>query len=320
MNDSMENTEVAIVGAGAAGLNAGLVLARARRSVTIFDDGEQRNTVADAMHGFISQDGRSPQGFLRLARAELHAYPKLRFIDGRVADISTASDGFSITLEDARRFDARVVLLATGVTDALPAIQGLESFWGRSAFVCPYCDGWEIADRRIVVFGDSALAVPLAQELYQWSRRITIAGAPKACSDEDAAWLSSTGVRATTASIVRASGTSGKLASVLLDDGSTLECDTLFLSARLHQHSKVALRLGCRLTDDDHIKIDECHRTSVAGIYAAGDATTRHHQVVIAAASGAKAAIAINSHLTDEETRAIVNRSLYVSDAGKAAK
>lgn len=301
MSRNVRNADVAIVGAGAAGLNAALVLGRARRSVVVFDDLRQRNTVAEKMHGFIAHDGLPPGEFLRIARRELEAYQSVTFVTGRVTRASRRDAVFDLALENGESFAARRILLATGLTDALPPIDGLNEFWGTSAFVCPYCDAWEVRDRRIVVCGDPACVVGLAQELYQWSADVAVAGVPDLLAADDADWLRATGIHATRALVRAARGRNGAISELELSDGSRLPCDALFLAAKLHQHSEIARHLGCELTADEHIRIDECSRTSVRGVYAAGDATTKHHQVVIAAASGARAAICMNDDLTCED-------------------
>ena len=307
MPDSVPTIDVAIVGAGAAGLNAALVLGRARRSVVVFDDERQRNTVADAMHGFIAHDGLTPDEFLRIGRDELRRYETVTLVNGRVVRIARSDTrSLGLALENGQAFSARRILLATGLTDALPPIERLNAFWGTSAFVCPYCDAWEVRDRRIVVCGDPAFVVGLAQELYQWSADVAVAGVPDLLPAEEADWLRATGVRTTSALVRAAYGRNGEIAEVELDDGSRLPCDALFLAAKLHQHSQIARQLGCELTSDEHIRVDERNRTSVPGVYAAGDATTKHHQVVIAAASGARAAICINDDLTCEDVAEIV--------------
>lgn len=305
MNGSVRRADVAVIGAGAAGLSAALVLGRARRSVIAFDDGTQRNTVAERMHGFIAHDGLKPAEFLRMGRAELQRYSGVSLVAARVASVHRDGGGFQIDVAGGSRYSARRVLLATGLTDVLPAIDGLDQFWGRSVFVCPYCDGWEVRDRRLLICGDVSAVVGLAQELYQWSPRIVVANAPPSPAPQEAAWIAASGIRVTPQAVRSVSGSNGELVSARLEGGETVDCDAVFLAARLHQHSGVAVDLGCELTPDDHIKIDERNRTSISGVYAAGDATTKHHQVVIAAASGVAAAIHVNDDLTCEDAAAL---------------
>jgi len=166
--------DVIVVGGGAAGLNAALILGRARRRVLIGDDGHPRNDVAEKMHGFISRDGTSPSKLLVKARKELKSYPSVELIKDKVEKAQHTKIGFSVTLESGKRFVGKRLLLANGVRDKLPDIENLTDFWGRSVFVCPFCDGWEFRDRKIGIYGKTNDAIELAQELHGWTKKITV--------------------------------------------------------------------------------------------------------------------------------------------------
>ncbi len=299
----VSRSDIIVVGAGAAGLSAALVLGRARRRVIVCDDGLPRNRVAREMHGIISRDGMPPAEFLTIARAELQRYPSVRIVPSRLANLDRCDGAFSADLANGEKHLSRRLLLATGMKDVLPDIENLADFWGRSVFVCPYCDGWELRDRRIAISGPSEAVIELAQEVYQWSQDLVVCGIPKHLPDKHRAWIEATGVEVATATIRKAVGRDGQLGYLELDDGTRFECAALFLSVPLRQHSQIAQRLGCNINAEDRITIDEENRTSVPGCYAAGDATTKLHQVVIAAASGARAAIAINNDLVREDTQ-----------------
>lgn len=300
--------EAAIVGGGAAGLSAALVLGRSCRSAIVCDDGRPRNAVADRMHGFLSRDGMPPGDLLCVAREQLREYPAIEFVQTHVDAIVGERGSFCIETSEGATYRTRRVLLATGVYDALPDVEGLREFWGRSAFVCPYCDGWEVRDKRIAVVGRGSKAVELAQELRQWSRNVV------ACMEGDESlnaehrdWLKATGTKALRSRLRRLHGSGGQVRFLEFEDGSTEPCDAIFFSAPLRPRYPLVDMLGCRVHEDGKIEIDDRGRTSVPGVYAAGDAVTNVHQVVLAASSGVCAAMAINEDRLKEEVREAVS-------------
>jgi thioredoxin reductase len=310
MNSTIEaNFDVAVVGGGPAGLNAALVLGRARRRVLLCDDGAPRNAAATEMHGFITRDGYSPQAIQAKGREELDRYPSIEVVDEAVLDIVRTND-FDVTLAGGRIVSAKRVLLATGMRDELPEIEGIGERWGHSVFVCPHCDGWEFCDRRIGIFGAPGDVVGLAQELRRWSSELTLLGVGVPELDrERAAWLAATGARAVAAKPSRLEGADRKLSSIVLDDGSRVECDVLFLCVALLQRSGLVARLGCSLTEAGSVAIDAWGRTSVPGVFACGDMVENVHQVIVAAASGVRAAVAVDDELVDEEIARVLEET-----------
>ena len=301
--------EALIVGGGAAGLSAALVLGRSCRTVVVCDDGRPRNAAADRMHGFMSRDGTPPRELLAIARAELAQYSSVEFIEAHVDAISGERGSFCVETASGSRYSARRVLLATGVYDALPDIEGLREAWGRSAFVCPYCDGWEVRGKRVAVVAAGSKAVELAQELRQWT------GDALACTQgddellpEQRRWLEATGTRTIRSPVRRLHSDGGQTRFVEFEDGSTEHCEAVFLSAPLRPRYPLVDMLGCGLRQDGEIEIDERGRTTVPGVYAAGDAVTTVHQVVLAAASGVCAAMAINEDRLKEEVHEAAGR------------
>jgi thioredoxin reductase len=167
--------DVLIVGGGPAGLSAALVLGRARRRVLVLDAGTPRNAASQALHGFLSRDGIAPSELLRISREQLEKYETIHLLTARVEDGVCAEDGFEVTTANGRRFRGRKLILAMGVVDALPSIEGLRELYGRSVFHCPYCDGWEVRDQPLAVYGQSdALGGGLALELLLWSRDVVM--------------------------------------------------------------------------------------------------------------------------------------------------
>jgi thioredoxin reductase len=255
------------------------------------------------MHGFLSRDGTSPRELLDIAREQLRPYAS---VDIRQAHVNAAHrDGacFRITTADAQSYQGRTLLLATGVYDELPAIAGIREFWGRSVFVCPYCDAWEFTGRRIAVIGRGHRAIQLAQELRQWSSDLLICPEDEeAVPEEDRVWTRNAGAGVRSGTITAFEGPQ-EAPAIVFEDGSRERCDAIFLTAPLRQRYPLVRTLGLNVREDGEIDVDDRGRTLAHGCYAAGDAVTAVHQVTLAAASGVCAAMAINEDLICEEVR-----------------
>lgn len=303
----MERLDAVVIGGGAAGLSAALTLGRSCRRVAVFDDGRPRNRVAQHMHGFLTRDGTPPQDVLTIAREQLARYASVRLHDAHVDRAMRDGDGFTVQTVDGQAFAARAVLLATGVYDALPPIEGIADLWGRLVHVCPYCDGWEVRDGRIAVLGKGRRAVELAQELKQWSDDLLVCveGAPE-LPEENERWLARAQARVRRSALTSVRETGGAV-ELRFDDGAVEETDALFLCAPLRQRYPLVEMLGCTIDEDGNIAIDKRGRTVSPGVYAAGDCVTAVHQVVLAAASGVCAAMALNEDLLAADVRALTS-------------
>lgn len=294
--------DAVIVGAGPAGLNAALVLGRARRRILLCSDGKSRNAAATEMHGFLSRESMPPSALLEAGRSQLAPYASVECRNVTVTDIRRTDDAFAVTLAGGDRAGARRVILATGMIEHLPPIDGLRELWGRAVFSCPYCDGWEFRDRRLAVAALDDTLIDYAQELYQWSRQLTLCGFdPAAANERQRRWIAAAGVDTRSGKMAALERSEERLTAILLSDGARVACEALFLCAPLVQRSSLPASLGCELTPSGRIHIDKFQQTSVRGVYAAGDAGTVVHQVVTAAGSGALAAIAVNDDLTTDD-------------------
>lgn len=303
--------DVLIIGGGAAGLNAALLLGRARRTVAVCDDGRPRNRVVRRTHGFLSRDGCPPGRFIRRARADVARYPSVTFVNGTVARAIAEGEGFSVHMNDGRRCIGDRLLLANGVKDVVPPIQGLERFWGQTVFVCPFCDGWEVRGRRLVVTAkDAKNAIHLAQELYQWSRDVSVcAQIHDNLSHDEERWLERARCTLVDSPVKAVRGIGRSLKTLQLCNGQTIDCEALFVAGSLRQSCPIAAGLGCAIGDDGMLVVDDDNQTTVRGCYGAGDAVTSVHQLVVAAASGVRAAIAITADLVAQEVSATTGRT-----------
>lgn len=303
MNDPGPSVyDAIIVGAGPAGLSAALVLGRSRRHILVCNAGEHRNAAARALHGFLTRDGTDPRELLLIGREQLDRYDTVKVQDIGVADIQVDKDRFMVHLSDSTQLFARKVLLTTGVLDNLPDIQGFETFYGRSIFHCPYCDGWEVRDRPLAIYGRGTNGPGLAKELTGWSSDLTlVTDGPSEISMDDREKMARHRIQVREQKIARLNGSDGILQSIVFEDGSTLKCRAMFFNLGHRLHSDLAARLGAKIEPHgDEVISDRHESTNVPGLYVAGDAAFYTHFVIIAASEGAIAAFAINTALLRE--------------------
>ena len=316
--------DVTIVGGGPAGLSAALILARCRRRVLLIDSGQGRNRAAAGLHGFLTRDGVRPEFLRSVGRSELKRYG-VATVDGEVAHAERRRDGTFLvryarrgkgvstdlggaggaSCEEEGNFCAtsRRLLLATGVRDLLPEIEGIGDFYGISVHHCPYCDGWEHRDGRLVAYGPGNAAVGLGLALRCWSADVTACTAGVTPDKEMLEQARAQSIRVIEHEIVRLEGEDGRLEEVVLAGGGVLRCDALFFNTGQVQRSPLPRLLGCSFKDDGGVWTDDRQCTGVPGLYLAGDADKEVQFVVVAAAEGATAAVAINRSLQDEEAQ-----------------
>ena len=286
--------EVAIVGGGPAGLAAALVFGRMRRRVLVLDAGEPAHAVSDGVRGFFGHDGIPPEGLRRIARDQLEPYESVTVLMSTAEHGAPRPGGFSIHAAGTT-IEARVLLLCSGLQYELPPLKGLAALWSHGVYHCPYCHGWEVRDRPLAVYG--AKAASLALLLTSLSDDIVLLTDGSADLDPDEAkLLRSAGVLIRSDPVARVEPEDGRLARVVFADGSADERAAMFL-VPTPKPSPLIRELGCEVDDSGQIVTDHDGRTSVAGLFAAGDTTTDRKAVVLAAAAGSRAAYVINAAL-----------------------
>lgn len=297
--------DVIIIGGGPAGLNAALVLGRCRRSVLVCDHGMPRNAHAHAMHGFLSRDGINPHELLGMGRDQLKPYG-VEIVKAEVVDAARSRNSFSIKLHDGKRYRSRKLLLATGLRDQLPRLEGLTELYGTSVHHCPYCDGWEWRDKALAAYGHGKAGLGLALMLKRWSDDVVVLTDGVSVSlNRYRESIKRNNLRVHNQKITRLQGRNGKLKSIIFEDGSAIERQALFFNTDQRQKSDLPEKLGCKFNRNGGVIIDRRERTCVPGLFLAGDASKEVQFVICAAAEGAIAAVAINRELQQEERRTL---------------
>jgi thioredoxin reductase len=287
--------DVVIVGGGPAGLSAALALGRARKNVLLFDAGARRNAAAVHLHNFVTRDGTTPDEFRRIAREQLKEYSSVSVRDLRVDSISGARGKFLVNGD----LEARRIILTTGMIDERLPIPGFAELWGKSIFQCPYCHGWEVREQRWAYLAASVEHLHFPFQLRAWTKDVVVFSAVEVPA-ELRARLEAAGIKLEAAPVTRLVAREGKLEAIELANGKRVPTEVLFAHPPQRQLELVRA-LGVALDAEGFVKVDPMTReTSVPGIYAAGDLTTRLQAAIIAAGQGMQAAAVLNYELTTE--------------------
>ena len=297
--------DVIIVGAGPAGLSAALMLGRCRRTVLVCDTGRPRNAASHALHGYLTRDGVAPREFLAIARSELVKYETVELRDVEVVGAECLDRRFRVTMAGGAQASARKLLLATGVVDNLPTIDGFRELYGRGVFHCPYCDGWEVRDQPLAIYGRGDRGLGLSLELTTWSRDLVLCtDGPSEIDDDGRGRLERNSISIREDRVARLEGRDGVLERIVFENGSDLRRRALFFTTGQSQRSNLSNQLGCEFNDKGTVRTGKYEATHLPGLYVAGDASRAVQWVVVAASEGAEAAFAINTDLTKEDLRA----------------
>jgi thioredoxin reductase len=302
----MSNYDVVIVGGGAAGLSAALVLSRARRTVLVLDAGQPRNAPAAHMHGFLSRDGMPPGELLAHGRTEVDGYGG-RVVAATVERTAVRREGdFEVGFGGGHEVTTRHLLLATGLRDELPDIPGLRERWARDVLHCPYCHGHEVRDRPLGVIGTTPDAVRYAQIVRQWSGDVVFFAPDDLLTDTQRTELVARAIGVVEGSVERILVEDDRLCGVQMDDGRVVPRDALFVPPRFVPNNDLLVSVGADVDENGWVRTDAGGRTSVPGLWVAGNLADPRAQVITAAGQGSAAAIAINAELVDDDVREAV--------------
>lgn len=299
--------DVAVVGGGAAGLTAALMLGRARRSVLVIDAGHPRNAPAEHMHGFPSRDGTPPREFLETTRSQLAKYD-VTVIDAQARTAERTSEGFRVTTSSGEEFACLRLLACSGISDQLPDVQGVQDAWGRGVVHCPYCHGWEIQDQRIGVLASVPMSVHQALLFRQWTDRVTfLVHTQDSPAAEQTKELAARSIRVVPGEVARVDTMDGRVSGVRLASGEQIALDALAVAPIAVPRADFLRPLGLVPRPHasgmgEHVPADETGQTAVAGVWAAGNLTNPSLNVLGSANAGAIAAGAINADLIADDT------------------
>ncbi len=293
-----DSYDVVIIGGGTAGLSAALLLGRSRRRVAVVDAGEPRNMRAEHIHGYLTRDGIPPARFLELAREEVRSYGVV-FVDATAEEVHPDR---RVRLRDGRVLTARQVILAIGLKDVLPDVEGADALWGRGLFQCPYCHGWEYQDRALAVLGTGESSVQQTQLVRQFSSDVTLfTHRMGPLSDDDSASLASLGVKVVEGPVQALVAGSDSLTGVRLAGGASRPCDALFFEPDATVDTSILKAPDCGTSEDGCVSTDESGRTSVEGVWAVGNAADPAAQVIVAAGDAYRLAVAVNAELIEDD-------------------
>lgn len=296
--------DAVVVGGGPAGLNAALYLGRARRRALVVDAGKPRNAKSHASHGLFTRDGAPPSELLAEGRRQLETYPTIELRHTAAIRAAAARSGFEVHLEGGDKISARRLILACGIRDELPPIAGLADSWGTRVFNCAYCHGFEESGRPLAILAPGKGAVHSVASLLQLSKDIIVfTNGPSELLESDRRRIEGCDVKILESRMLGVKNAPDGLA-IHLVDGSMVVRSAMLVTTTPHLVSDLPEQLGCQLKSASSVVVDAAWQTTVVGVYAVGDIATTRKSVVIAAASGAEAAVCVDGALIEEDLAA----------------
>ena len=297
-----EDFDVIIIGGSYSGLAAGMALGRALRKVLIIDSGKPCNRYTPHSHNFITHDGRVPAEIAALARKQVEKYSTVKFFNGLAILAAKKADLFYVSTDANTMFRAKKLIFATGVRDLMPDIPGFEECWGKSVVHCPYCHGYEVRNERTGILGNGEYAFEFASMISNWTNDLSVyTNGKSTLTDEQTRKLARHNISVFEDEIERLEHSNGDLQRIIFKNGKSAPLKALYSRPHFVQHCDLPASLGCELTDDGYIKVDSSQMTTVPGIFASGDNTTRMRTVANAVAMGTTAGMMVNKELILEE-------------------
>lgn len=290
-----------IIGGSYAGLSAAMALGRSLRQVLVIDSGKPCNRQTPHSHNFLTQDGATPAAIAQKAREQVLQYSTVTLLPDTAVSAQGQNNAFAVETASGATFLGSKLLFATGIADVMPVLPGFAECWGISVLHCPYCHGYEVSHQPLGILANGDLAYEMAKLISNWSSHLTVLtnGKP-AFTPAQAQSLQTHHIIMETREIAELVHTQGQLQSVLFQDGTTLPLSALFARPAFAPHCMIPQEMGCELTDQGYLKVDDFQRTSLPGVFAAGDATTMFRAVAVATAAGTKAGAALNKELIEE--------------------
>ncbi|WP_027420310.1 NAD(P)/FAD-dependent oxidoreductase [Crocinitomix catalasitica] len=292
--------EIIIIGGSYAGLSAALTLGRSKRKVLIIDGGKPCNAPTPHAHNFLTHDGQNPREIARIGKEQVLAYPTVRFESGTVSEVVKHIDGFAVKTEDGGNFIADKIIVATGIRDLFPSIEGFAECWGISAVHCPYCHGFELSDRPTAILANGEMAMHYAKLVYNLSKDITIlTNGRHAFGSADITKLTAKNIHIIDSVIKKINHEHGQITSVEFEGRPTLNVTAMYAGLPMEQHSDIPHQLGCEIDENGLIKVDAGQQTTIDGVFACGDNSSMR-SLSVAVQTGMVAGAYINMLLCEE--------------------
>ncbi|WP_205509634.1 NAD(P)/FAD-dependent oxidoreductase [Longitalea arenae] len=293
--------DVIIVGGSYAGLSAAMSLGRSLRKVLVIDGGEPCNRQTPHSHNFITHDGEKPAAIAAKAKEQVLKYETVSFMQGFAVSAIKNEDGFDVKTAAGELFSARKLLFATGIKDQFPPIPGLAACWGITVIHCPYCHGYEVRHEKTGIIANGDIGYEFTKLISNLTKDLSLfTNGKSTLNAEQAAKLEQHNIKVIETEIEAFEHTNGELKLVHFKDGSSMAMKAVYAKLPFVQHSDIPVQLGCALTEAGYISVDNFYRTTVPGVYAAGDNTVMMRAVSQAIAAGGMAGAAINKELVDE--------------------
>lgn len=305
IDNNMKNQkqyDVIIVGGSYAGLAAAMALGRALRHVLVIDSGQPCNKQTPHSHNFLTNDGKTPNEIMTLAKEQVQAYRCATLLNGTVKNGVRTANGFEVQLESGERFTGKKIVFATGIKDTLPGIPGFAECWGISVLHCPYCHGFEVRHQKTGILANGDLAFELSSLISNWTDDLTLyTNGVATLTGEQLQKIRKHSIEIVEDEIERIVHNNGYIQKVVFKNGSTATLSALYARLPFVQHSDIPEKLGCQITPEGYIKIDPGQQTSVPGVFACGDNTTRMRTVANAVSMGTTTGLMVNKELIEEE-------------------
>ncbi|TBX70135.1 NAD(P)/FAD-dependent oxidoreductase [Flavobacterium silvisoli] len=291
-----------VIGGSYSGLAAAMALGRALKQVIVIDSGKPCNAQTSFSHNFLTQDGKKPSEIAALGRQQVLQYPTVKLVNGLAIQGKKTKKGFEITLETGETFEALQLIFATGIKDNMPNIEGFADCWGISAIHCPYCHGYEVRHTKTGILGNGEFGFEWAKMIANWTSDLTLyTNGKSTLTDEQQAKLKAHHIGIVETEILKLNHVKGHMEQIVFTDGTQAPLTALYAPRPFVQHCPIPESLGCELTEDGYIKVNAAQETSVVGVYASGDNTTRMRTVANAVATGTAAGMSASKKLILEQ-------------------
>ena len=299
---NLNNFDIIIIGGSYAGLSAAMALGRFLRTVLVIDSGKPCNSRTPHSHNFLTQDGKTPNEILTIAKEQVSKYKTIQFYDGFAVSGIKTKTGFEITTQSGSKFTAKKLIFATGVKNIMPKISGFYDCWGISVIHCPYCHGYEYSNTKTGILANSDMAFEMGKLINNWTSDLTVfTNGAETLTIEQVTKLKEHNIKIIDTQIASFEHNKGQIKNIIFNDGSKYALDVVYARPEFEQQCDIPKQLNCEFTDQNYIKIDEFQSTTISGIFACGDNTSRMRAVSYAVAMGGIAGVMSNKELIDDE-------------------